>query len=275
MAKSVLVGVLRSKSDLSILLQEKWYRIPLAYLPKRPFTHIAFYQPASPKTRLAAKRAVSRGGPECFGAADKRIEYFGRVTKRAVLRRVDLLPGEALHERAVEPYLQCSFKKIEKLARPIRNVIPRRVSFGYTDLKTLRSARDMLELYHVAPTEQLVERELVRLKIPFKTQVTVIPARFARATARRAKAGVQSLHKRYRIDLAIFCCDGSIAIECDNRKAHAGKAQRQRDREKDAALQKNGWRVIRLNESDILDDLPSCISRVLKTARSLGGVCTS
>ena len=43
--KTVLVGVLKSKDDLKILLEEKWYRIPIAFLPKRRFTHIAFYQP--------------------------------------------------------------------------------------------------------------------------------------------------------------------------------------------------------------------------------------
>ena len=248
MGKTVLVGVLRSRSDLPILLKEKWYRIPLAHLPKRPFTHIAFYQ------------------PECFGAAGKRIEYFGRVAKRTVLRRAELLPAEAAHERAAEPYLKCSFRTIEKLERPIRNIIPRRVSFGYTDLRTLRAAGDILDLYHVPPTEQLIEAELRRLEIPFVSQYRLSAP--SRSLEGREGRGV----RQYRLDLAIFCRRGNVAIECDNRKAHSGKAQQEKDREKDAALEKLGWRVVRLTESDIVDDLPSCICRIKKAIRSKGEV---
>ena len=41
----VLVGVLKNKRDLGILLQKHWYRIPVRYLPKKKFDYIAFYQP--------------------------------------------------------------------------------------------------------------------------------------------------------------------------------------------------------------------------------------
>jgi len=241
MPKTVLVGVLKNKGDLRILLEEKWYRTPLAFLPKRKFTHIAFYQPAQ---------------------AGKCIEYYARVAKREVKKRIELLPSEPAHPRADDDYVKCSFRKIEKLARPIRNVIPRRVSFGFTDLKTLRSAKDILELYGVPATEQIIENELSRLLIPFASQMYVIPA----------KARIRSDPKRYRLDLAIFCRRGNVAIECDNRKAHSGKAQQEKDREKDAALEKLGWRVVRLTESDIVDDLPSCICRIKKAIRSKGEV---
>lgn len=35
----------KNKEDRTILFKKKWYRIPLAYVPKRRFNYIAFYQP--------------------------------------------------------------------------------------------------------------------------------------------------------------------------------------------------------------------------------------
>ena len=43
----VLVGVLKNRADLRILLRERWYRVPALFTPKRQFTHVAFYQPAT------------------------------------------------------------------------------------------------------------------------------------------------------------------------------------------------------------------------------------
>ncbi|OHA21809.1 MAG: hypothetical protein A2849_02660 [Candidatus Taylorbacteria bacterium RIFCSPHIGHO2_01_FULL_51_15] len=246
--KTVLVGVLKSRADLTILLKEKWYRIPLRFLPKRLFTHIAFYQPLS------------------LGRKGKRIEYYARVAKREIKKRIELLPRESLHLRAYHDYLKCSFRKVEKLERPIRNTIPRRVSFGFTDLKTLRSAKDILELYHVAPTEQIIEQELQRRNISVTSQY-----RLSLNSSFPKGGGESSSRRIFRLDLAVFCKNGNLAIECDNRKAHASKRQKLWDTQKDTALKRSGWRVIRLTERDILEDLDTCISRIRTHIRSFGG----
>ncbi|MBI2476471.1 MAG: DUF559 domain-containing protein [Candidatus Taylorbacteria bacterium] len=234
--KRVLVGVLKSQSDRRILRRQLWYRIPVSFLPKRKFSHIAFYQPA------------------CFGATGKRITYYARVVGKAVKKRIELLPGERQHPRANEDYLKVSFKEIRKLRKPIRNVIPRRVSFGFTSLKRLCASNDMLELYGVPPTEQILEQRLRRLGIKTFSQHVI------------SKEG-----KRYRLDLAIFCDRGNIAIECDNRKAHSAKRQKLKDKQKNASLKKLGWRVVRFTEADIVEHLDSSASRVRKLVRSLGG----
>lgn len=238
--KTVLVAVLKSPRDLRILREEKWYRIPRAFLPKRKFTHIAFYQPQT-----------------AFGRRGKCIRYYVRVWKREVKRRIDLLPNERAHLRAQDEYLKYSFREIEELAQPIRNIIPRRVSFGFTTLKTLRSARDILELYGVPPTEQIVEQRLKQLGMPSTSQYRIASGR-----------------RRYRLDFAIFCNRGAIAIECDNRKAHSSEIQKLKDKQKDAVLKRLGWRVIRLTEDDILKNLDSSISRIQKSISSLGSVLT-
>lgn len=234
-----MVGVLKSRNDLRILLRERWYRIPVSFLPKRKFTRVAFYQPAT------------------LGRNGKRIEYYARVAGKAVRKRIELLPDQPAHTRAHEDYLKISFENIEKLEKPIRNVIPRRVSFGFTDLKTLHSAKDILQLYGVPPTEQILERKLNQLGIKTSSQYTV-------------SAG----GKRYRLDLAVFCKNGNIAVECDNRKAHSSKIQKLKDKQKDANLKKLGWQVVRFGESDIVEHLERSVFRVRKMFCSCGGPST-
>ena len=225
--KDVLVGVLKSRDDLGILLKQRWYRIPAGFVPKRSFKYIAFYQPVS------------------FGKAGKRIKYYARVTEKRKAKRIKLLPEQSSHPRAHNDYLKLEFKKIIKLPRPIRNIIPRRVSFGFTDLKTLQSAKDILELYDVPPTEQIVERQLNRIGVKTIREYSL------------SKGG-----KRYRIDIAILGGNRKTAVECDNEKAHGTKAQIKKDKIKDTFLRRNGWRVVRLKEREIIEHIDNCIRKI-------------
>ena len=234
--KIVLVGVLKNKRDLNILLTENWYRIPLAHAPRRPFHYFAFYQPA------------------IFGRQGKCIQYYARVLKCQTFKRSDLLPEESDHPRAGDYYFQVRVGKIKKLSRPIRNIIPRRVSFGFTTLNRLLRSKDILQLYNIAPTEQIIEDGLKRVGI--------------KATAQYY---VSSGQKRYRLDFAVFCQRGKIAIECDNKKAHAGQNQREKDKIKNAFLKRHGWIIIRLPEDNIVSDLKGCITRIKWVVWKLGG----
>ena len=235
-SKTVLVCVLKTKSDLRILLKQNWYRIPVAYLPKRKFSHLAFYQPA------------------VFGKGGQRIQYYARVKTSKIAKRVELLPREKNHPRAHDDYLKIELAWVKKLARPIKNVVPRRVSFGFTTLKSLLKAGDILELYGIAPTEQIIERGLNNLGIKTKKEF-----------------GVSKDGKRYRLDLAVFCRRGRIAIECDNLKAHSGAVQMGKDKKKDAFLERHGWHVIRLTEQGINERLDYCLGIVVKAVEKLGG----
>ena len=234
-SKTVLVGVLKSKRDQRILLKEHWYRIPVAHLPKRKFEYIAFYQPAS------------------FAKRGKRIEYYATISKKITAKRIDLLPSEPTHPRANDDYLRIEFKKIIKLTKPIRNIIPRRISFGFTSLKTLLASKDILQLYGVVPAEKIVRRALERLGIKTITEHTI------------SENG-----RRYRLDFAVFCQRGQIAIECDNLKAHSTKTQILKDRAKDKFLKSLGWRVIRLKEKDIIERLNFCTDKVSRLVQILG-----
>jgi len=111
-----------------------------------------------------------------------------------------------------------------------------------------------LQLYNVTPIEQMVEDGLQRAGIH------AIPQRVVVGGTRRC-----------RLDFAVFCTRGSIAIECDNTASHQSPIQRARDRQKDAFLHSIGWTVVRLSEREIVTDLPECITRVHAMIRTFGG----
>ncbi len=233
----VLVGVLKQKRDLALLLSEQWYRMPLSHAPVQRFDYLAFYQPAA------------------FGKRAKQIEYYAAVAKRQILRRAQLLPREVSHPKAREPYVRVYVSAVIKLARPIINQAPRRVVFGFTTLGKLLTARNMLQLYDIVPTEDLMKQALVSAGIQAQPQHWV------------SMAG-----KRYRLDFAIQCKRGKIAIECDNTKAHSSAAQLEKDREKNTNLKRHGWTMIRLAEKSILADLPGCMVRIRRAICQCGGL---
>lgn len=233
----VLVAVLKNKRDRRILLKKHWYRIPCAFAPKRRFAYIAFYQSLA------------------FGRHGKRIELYGRIRQIKKVQRIALLPKEKFHPRIYEGYFKIEFSHIQKLAKPIKNIIPRRVSFGFTTLHRLLTSKHILQLYGVPATEQIIAKRLLSRGISTRKEYTI------------SKSG-----KRVRLDLAIFCARGNIGIECDNRKAHANKTQKQKDRTKNIFLKRLGWHVIRLKEKSIIEHPDRCAQRVEKKIHSLGGL---
>jgi len=227
--KNILVGVIKNRRDLRILLKYGWYRIPVVHIPKRKFSYIAFYEPIS------------------FGKKGKRIEYYAHVLRKTVVRRIDLLPKEKDHPRAHEKYVKIQCGEVKKLPHAIKNVVPRRISFGFTTLKKLLSAKNILELYGIPQTEEIIKKELARVGIK---AVREFP--------------VSADGKRYRIDFAIFCEKGKIAVECDNNKAHGSKVQIIKDKAKDIFLRHHGWHVVRLKEKEIIEYTDRCIARIKK-----------
>jgi very-short-patch-repair endonuclease len=235
--KTVLVGVLKDRRDFNVLTEEKWYRIPTRYAPKKKFNYLAFYQPA------------------IFGKQGKLIEYYSKVRNLETCKRISLLPDEPNHPRANDEYLKINVGKMVKLPSPIRNIIPRRVVFGFTTIDRLLNSEDILELYDVAPIEQILECGLEELSIK------VIPQQYV----------LINKSKRFRLDFAVFCKNGKIAIECDNQKAHSGKIQTQKDKIKNEFLEIQGWTIMRFSEIEILYDLEKCLKKVKDMVASLGG----
>lgn len=99
----VLVGVLKTKHDKKILLEKKWYRIPLDRAPRRKPKFLAFYQGAS------------------FKDSGERIELYGRIKYWRIKKRREILPQEKKHPRAEKPYLQFFLSRVSKLRKPVLN----------------------------------------------------------------------------------------------------------------------------------------------------------
>lgn len=69
-----------------------------------------------------------------------------------------------------------------------------------------------------------------------------------------------------------FLCDFAIPsahliIECDGDYWHSLPEIKRRDRAKDAYALKCGWKVLRLSESEILNDMTSCKERIINEVR--------
>jgi len=126
------------------------------------------------------------------------------------------------------------------------------VTFGFTTLHRLRTAHDLLQLYEVAPIEQMVDDGLRRAGVEAIAQPVISDGR-----------------RRCRLDFAVRCRRGAIAIECDNRASHRSPSQRARDRSKDAFLRRLGWTVVRLSEHAIVSDLAGCMDRVRAVMQKL------
>ena len=234
----VLVGVLRSWRDRDILLREKWYRIPLARMPVRPFKYIAFYEPA------------------IFGCEGKCIRYYAKIRTHETALRRELFSDESHHPRANERYVKFIVGPIQKLGHSIQNSgSPRRISFGFTTLQRLRSSRNILQLFRVPPTEEVMQNALRREGIPAIPQYRIVEGK-----------------RHFRLDFAILCRRGGIAVECDNKKAHSGKSAKKRDIAKDKFLKKKGWVVLRFSELAVQYFKPECIKKIKQVIRAKGGV---
>ena len=150
--KIVLVGVIKSKRDLEMVIDERKYRIPVKYAPVKDFEYIAFYE------------------PKVSGLIGKQIRYFAKVKKVEFARRDRILPCENHHQRAKDIYLLCSLDKVNKLKRPIINSAPRRVTFAFTTLSNLLKSRNLLQIYGVVPIVSEIAIAFIIARLSSSTQ---------------------------------------------------------------------------------------------------------
>ena len=231
----VLIGVLKNRRDLSILLKKKWYRIPILHAPRRKADYIAFYQPST------------------FGKSGQCIRYYARIKSCDIVKRKWILPEESDHIHSDEDYFKINFSKIQKLSRPIINRNRTRISFGFTTLEKLQKARAVMELFDIPPTEEMVADALAKRRIRFSREHIFTLAN----------------RKKYRLDFAIFCRNGPLNIECDGEKWHSRRCQKLKDLARDRDLKREGWTILRLKEKDIVNNLGKCVERIEKRMKGL------
>ena len=230
----VLVSVLKNKADLKYLKKDNWYRIPVNKCPKRKFAYLAFFEPG----RLS-------GGLGC-------IRYFGKP------ETVETKNGSALLSFPKDPqkkYFKLVFARLNRLKKPVTNKNGMRVSFGFTTLAKLKKAREVTELFDVAPIEKMIQKALWKrgLKIFPEFPVSL------------------SGNRKYRLDFAIFCRKGALNVECDSAKWHSMKSQRIKDKTRDKELKNIGWSILRLKEREITGKINTSVAKIVSRVKTLGG----
>lgn len=190
-----------------------------------------------------------------FGREGKAIRYYAPVKKISVTTRRKLLPEERNHPRAGDRYYRLELGVVKKTPQRIENRSRRRICFGFTTLRKLLKAAEISHLFGISPIEEIMRRSLRRKRIAALHECCVMHRRRC----------------RYRLDFAIFCKKGKIAVECDSEKWHLQKIQKMRDRQRDRWLKNRGWTVLHFLGMDIREDLGGCVKSIRRAMRALGG----
>ena len=235
------MAVMNNERDLALARDEGWYRIPERSAPKElEFGWLAFYL------------------TKAFRADGLAVQYLARVTGRSLVTRVELMPAESKHPRALERYHRIAIAAPERLAEPIRSKRGRRLVFIPTTLAKLRLAREVNDLFHESPLED-------ELWTAFKQRHIEAERQWYLPVAQRF----------YCLDFALFCRDRAVDVECDGDTWHSQREQIAADNERDNALTSCGWSVLRFNTRQVREDMGGCLGHVIATIARNGGLVTS
>lgn len=234
-----LVGIINRLKDWRLLESEHWYRIPKRSAPEglEDVRYLAWYQ-----TRVFEEDKWS-------------VNWYSRVVGISERRRIELLPDEPKHKRAEEIYFRIEVSDLLRLPNPIPSRSLRRAVFIPTSLERLLVAQEINDLFRSSPIEDHMYQALVRADMEPERQFLV------------SEAG-----RNFELDMALFCRDGRLDIECDGEKYHAGRDKAEADRSRDNALTAGGWKVLRFSGKEILDHTGQCMRVVRRTVKRMGGV---
>jgi len=105
--KDGLIAILKEKSDLVILQNQGWYRIPVETSPKRwPPKWIGFYQPKN------------------FGEDAYRIRYYGQIEDIHIAKRYEIFPNEIPSIRSDREYFILTLKNSRSLRTQFPVIAP-------------------------------------------------------------------------------------------------------------------------------------------------------
>lgn len=235
-----LVAVLTNTRDFAIAQEEHWYRIPERTAPRmlRKARWLAFYHTA------------------VFGEAKWAVHFVAPIKRVDRLLRRDLLPNEAEHPRASEPYLRLEIGELEKLERSVPSARQRRIVFIPTTLAKLRAAREINDLYHDSLLEDQHWTALRDANIPAERQLYV-----------------GERETNYSLDFAIFCARGSLDVECDGDTWHLRPETVVEDNDRNNFLASHKWYVLRFSSRELAEPkLSYAVEQIRDTAERLGGI---
>ncbi len=237
--KDLLVALLPNKGDLTILQEQKWYRIPVKSKPKRwPPKYLAFYQ------------------PKAFGDDAYKIRYFGNVADIDIVKRREIFPNQIESSESEKQYFRLHIDEVREREQPIPSLRPRRLLFIPTTWEKFQYAEQINDLFDDSPLEDLMWREFKKLEVKAERQWRL------------------PIEKRnYYLDFAVFCNDGFIDIETDGDYWHIRKDRAAEDNIRNNAMASKGWKVLRFNTKQVNEEMQSyCIPEIDETINHLGGL---
>jgi len=234
-----LVAIVPRKKDWEILRRKHWYRIPVKSAPAiaQQLKYLAFYQ------------------PKIFGDEKWAVNYYVRVKELNIAKRIELLPDEPKHVRALDDYYVFTIGELNKLPHSIPSKKWRRIVFIPTTLSKLMKAEEINDLYQTSPLEEKIYKIMKKENITPERQYFV----------REGKT-------TYCLDFGIFCKDGKINVECDGKTYHSSRNAQIRDRMRNNELASSGWLVLRFTGTDINKNVRGCVQQIKKAIKSLNGI---
>ena len=219
---SVLVAVMNSQRDFAYAREDHWYRIPQRTAPRFfPPDFVAFYF------------------TKPFGAEAFSVRYYAPVRGHELRKRRELLPHEAAHPRADEPYYQLQLGPLLELPHAIPSKRWRRLTFVLTTGERLFSAWEINDLILGPAEHDLMWRALKDAGIAAERGGYII---------REAKA-------RYNVDLAVPCVDGELGIVIRDRRPRYAHAS-----------------VLHFTPKQVHEHISDCVSTVKQAVLNHGGM---
>lgn len=139
-------------------------------------------------------------------------------------------------------------------------------SLDYTaDLQPGDMRRGLLE-YANNPRahEQIARRIETEADSPFETEIATALVSHGYHIVQQWQVGA------YYIDMVAICGNSKVAIECDGERWHSGEEKIREDMERQAILERLGWRFIRIRGSEYFRNRSGTISRVIQDLNQLG-----
>lgn len=244
--KDTVIGVLKNLKDLPIVVNDKWYRIPVKSAPvivrDNKIKYLALYQ---------GKQFVDY---------PSQIQWYGEVKKITIKKRIELLPDEKNHPNSDEEYYKIELAEIMKLPQPIKSIRPRRITFIVTAFDRFINAREINDVYSESYLEEKVWGALKSDDIDAERQYEVDYL-------------INKQRQFFRLDFALFCKERNIDLECNGDKYHHEKKEDiKKDKRRDRILTKKGWAISRLTKDEINEKLTDCILELKETVDKYGGL---
>lgn len=237
--KPALVAIVPRKKDWKILREKHWYRIPVKSAPEivTQLKYLAFYQ------------------SKIFREEKWAVNYYATIKEINIVKRIELLPDEPKHIRAMDDYYKFTIEELKRLPHPIPSKRWRRIVFIPTTLSKLMKAKEINDLYHTSPIEEKIYKIMTKDKIMAERQLFV-----------------KEENNRYCLDFGIFCNEGKIDVECDGEAYHSSNDAHMRDRTRNNELASYGWLVLRFTGKEINKDVKGCVKKIKRAIKSLKGI---